>query len=116
MAHIETLHAHRGTKPRTYHLRHRDKHGSAADVAWRKAVFARDNYTCQNCGAKKCRIQAHHVKAYKAHPELRHELSNGVTLCIPCHKQTDTFGWQNYWRNEIAAKRLSQEVFDFTAG
>jgi len=103
----------RGVKPRTYHLRHRDKHGSAADRDWRKAVFARDNYTCQNCGAKGCRIQAHHIKAYKAHPELRHNLSNGLTLCIPCHKQTDTFGWQNYWRSRIAAKRLSQEVLAF---
>ena len=109
----ERINRCRGLKPRTYHLRHRDKHGSAADVVWRKAVFARDNYTCQNCGARGCRIQAHHIKAYKTYPELRHELSNGLALCIPCHKQTDTFGWQNYWRNEIAAKRLSQEVFDF---
>ena len=115
LAHIETLHSHRGTKPRTYHLRHRDKHGSAADVEWRKAVFARDDYTCQRCGVKGGRLEAHHIKAYKPHPRLRHVLSNGLTLCKPCHRKTDTFGWKNYWKNEIAAKRLSQEVFDFVS-
>jgi DNA modification methylase len=51
----------------------------------------------------------------KARPDLRHELSNGLTLCITCHKKTDTYGWQNYWKTQIAAKRLSQEVFDFGA-
>lgn len=25
----------------------------------------------------------------------------------------DTFGWQAYWKNEIAAKRLNQEVLQF---
>ncbi len=108
------LEGKRGTKPRTYHLRHRDKHGSAEDREWRTSVFERDHYTCQDCGQIGGRLQAHHIEAFKARPDLRHELSNGLTLCIPCHKKTDTYGWQNYWKNEIAAKRLSQEVFDFT--
>ncbi len=109
-ARIARLVANRGTKPRTYHLRHRDKHGNAADVDWRKAVFARDSYTCRECGAKGGRLHAHHVKPYKAFPKLRHVLDNGLTLCVPCHKKTDTYGWANYWKNEIAAKRLQQEV------
>ena len=109
LAHIEILHANRGVKPRTYHLRHRDKHGSAADREWRKAVFERDGYACRECGSRG-RLHAHHIKPYKAFPGLRHVISNGLTLCVPCHKKTDTFGWANYWKNEIAAKRLSQEV------
>jgi 5-methylcytosine-specific restriction endonuclease McrA len=83
-------------------------------VEWRKSVFARDDYTCQRCGVKGGRLEAHHIKAYKPYPQLRHVLSNGMTLCKPCHSKTDTYGWQNYWKNQIAAKRLSQEVFDFT--
>lgn len=110
LAHIDNLHANRGVKPRTYHLRHRDKHGSAADVEWRKAVFTRDNYICRDCGVKGGRLHAHHIKPYKAFPEFRHVLYNGLTLCVPCHKKTDTYGWANYWKNEIAAKRLSQEA------
>lgn len=102
----EHLKANRGIKPRTYHLRVRDKHGSALDRDWRKAVFERDDYTCQACFVKGGRLQAHHIKPYKAFPELRHELSNGQTLCVECHKKTDTYGWTNYWK----ANRLRQGV------
>ena len=104
----EHLKANRGRKPRTYHLRKRDKHGSAFDREWRTSVFERDNYTCQECGSKQ-KLQAHHIKPYKAFPELRHELSNGKTLCKSCHEKTDTYGWANYHKT-IAVKRLAQEV------
>lgn len=89
------------------------EHGSAADRDWRIAVFTRDKFTCRGCGKKGGRLQAHHIKAYKSHPELRHVLSNGLTLCVDCHKKTDTYGWANYWKNEIAAKRLAQKVFQW---
>lgn len=109
LAHIGTLHAHRGIKPRTYHLNHRDKHGCAADREWRVAVFERDEYQCQECGVRGGRLEAHHIQPYKAKPELRYELSNGLTLCIDCHKLTDSYGWQNYWMNHVVAKRCMQE-------
>ena len=107
------LAAHRGVKPRTYFLRHRDKHGAAEDRDWRKAVFQRDNFTCQKCGKRGGRIQAHHIKPFKAFPKLRHVLSNGATLCLDCHKKTDTYGWANYHRSRISAKRMGQEVLNF---
>jgi len=94
---IERLQTVRGVKPRTYHLRVRDKHGGAADKDWRTAVFERDDYTCQRCGCRGGRLQAHHIKPYKDHPELRHDLTNGETLCVECHKQTDSYGWSKYW-------------------
>lgn len=53
---------------------------------WRAAVFERDNYTCQMCGARGVKINAHHRKEYAFFPEHRYELDNGVTLCVPCHK------------------------------
>jgi 5-methylcytosine-specific restriction endonuclease McrA len=106
----ERINAHRGTKPRTYHLRHRDKHGCAADRDWREQVFKRDEYICQHCGTTGGKLQAHHIKSYKGHPELRHDVANGLTLCLGCHSKTNTFGWANYWRTEIAAKRMAQAV------
>lgn len=53
---------------------------------WRNAVFQRDNYTCQMCGARGVKINAHHIKQFAFYPEQRTELSNGITLCVSCHK------------------------------
>jgi hypothetical protein len=108
------LAANRGRKPRTYHLRHREKHGSQEDRDWRKMIFERDNYTCQICSVRGGQLQADHIKPFKAFPELRHVLANGRTLCVACHRKTETYGWSAYWRRpEIAAKRLSQGVLNF---
>jgi hypothetical protein len=63
---------------------------------WRKAVFERDNYTCVWCGIRSkqgqsVELHADHIKPFALFPELRLELSNGRTLCIDCHKKTDTY-------------------------
>jgi hypothetical protein len=54
--------------------------------AWRTAVYQRDNYTCQKCGAKG-KIQAHHRIPFSVDKSLRLEVSNGITLCKNCHKE-----------------------------
>jgi hypothetical protein len=53
---------------------------------WRTAVFERDKFTCQKCGAVGGELNAHHIKPYAKYKELRYELSNGITLCKNCHK------------------------------
>lgn len=55
---------------------------------WRKAVFERDNYTCQVCGVRGTYLEADHIKPWAFFPELRFELSNGRTLCRSCHDKT----------------------------
>lgn len=52
---------------------------------WRKAVFERDRYTCQQCGAIGGTLNAHHIRSWRDYPALRFEVSNGVTLCVVCH-------------------------------
>lgn len=52
---------------------------------WRTNVFNRDNFTCQHCGAYGVELNAHHIKLWSTHPELRFEVSNGLTLCKECH-------------------------------
>jgi 5-methylcytosine-specific restriction endonuclease McrA len=59
---------------------------------WRKAIFKRDDYTCQQCGLRGGTLQADHIRAFSKHPKLRFELSNGRTLCKPCHIKTDNYG------------------------
>jgi hypothetical protein len=65
---------------------------------WRKAVFERDNYTCIWCGKKfikgitgKVVLHADHIKSFALFPELRFAIDNGRTLCIDCHKKTETY-------------------------
>ena len=63
---------------------------------WRISVFKRDNYTCQICYKKKGIIlNADHIKQFALYPELRFDVDNGRTLCLECHKQTDSYlnGW-----------------------
>lgn len=71
--------------------------GRADYAEWRRQVFARDNYTCQECGARsaagqRVRLNADHIKPFASHPELRLVLDNGRTLCDPCHRKTPTYG------------------------
>ena len=69
-----------------------DRRKSFEGIAWRKAVFEKDNYTCQICKIRGGILQADHIKPYSIYRELRFELSNGRTLCVTCHKQTATYG------------------------
>ena len=64
---------------------------SLAYKNWRQSVFLRDNWTCQLCNKRGCALHADHIKPFSLFPELRLEVSNGRTLCIDCHKNTDTY-------------------------
>lgn len=71
------------------------KHGQRRDRNahwWRTAVFARSDYTCQMCGARGVTLNAHHIKAFSEYEELRHDVDNGIALCVPCHKEAHRKG------------------------
>lgn len=74
---------------------------------WRTTVYQRDNYTCQICGQLGGKLHADHIypfslivkdleKIYTTYEkivacELLWMLNNGRTLCVSCHKKTDTY-------------------------
>ena len=63
---------------------------------WRETVFKRDNWTCVLCGKRsekgnRVEINADHIKPFALFPELRFAIDNGRTLCINCHKNTNTY-------------------------
>ena len=80
---------------------------------WRNDVFRKDNYTCQDCGARSgggttVVLNADHIKPFaviirenkiRTLDEAMQCLdlwlvANGRTLCEDCHRKTDTFGWK----------------------
>ena len=73
---------------------------------WRKSVFERDNYTCQECGCNESGfLNADHIIPFATilhRNNIKSEndavdcfelwnLDNGRTLCVDCHKKTPTY-------------------------
>ena len=50
----------------------------------REAILHRDNYTCQCCGKRNCRLEVHHIK-FKSNGGTDDE-ENLITLCKDCHE------------------------------
>ena len=55
--------------------------------SWRKIILIRDDYKCQYRNCKRKGKYIHHIKSYKDYPDLRFEVSNGITLCDRHHKK-----------------------------
>lgn len=78
---------------------------------WRNAIFERDDYTCQICGERGNKLNADHhpmslseiiitynikgLKDARNCPQIW-DTNNGRTLCVPCHKTTETYGFKKY--------------------
>lgn len=71
---------------------------------WRSDVYSRDDYTCE-CGIRGGKLHAHHIKTFSIilkennidtfekamECEELWNINNGKTLCVPCHKETDSY-------------------------
>lgn len=63
--------------------------------AWKLSVLQKDGFKCVECDVEQGRVcpccgsktilHAHHVVPFSEAPELRYEVSNGVSLCGQCH-------------------------------
>jgi len=72
---------------------------------WRKEVFIRDNFICSHCGDKGY-LNVDHIRPLSTllkendiknteqanNCDALWDMENGRTLCISCHRKTDTYG------------------------
>jgi 5-methylcytosine-specific restriction endonuclease McrA len=77
---------------------------------WRNCVFERDNYICQLCKIRGDELEADHITPFsKIIEKIKNtigehnlfdnclnslelwDINNGRTLCVKCHKKTDTY-------------------------
>lgn len=85
---------------------------------WRTKVFERDGFICQFCNCKGGELNADHIvplsEMIKQHniqtiedayacKELW-DINNGRTLCVPCHKTTESWGRQNMTKSDAHAR------------
>jgi len=73
---------------------------------WRSDIFTRDDFTCQQCNQRGFEIHPHHIKTFSAilienniqtldeaiKCEELWNINNGITLCLDCHKKTNSYG------------------------
>lgn len=71
----------------SWEMKDSDYRKTAQYKEWRKKVFERDDYTCQECQLRGGNLEAHHIKPFKKYKADRFVLKNGVTLCKVCHRQ-----------------------------
>jgi 5-methylcytosine-specific restriction endonuclease McrA len=62
--------------------------------ALRLEALRRDGFRCCDCGARG-RLEVHHVKPVRTHPELAFDLGNLRSLCGSCHNAATRaeLGW-----------------------
>lgn len=80
-----------GKRP-PWELTNKDLRNSGRYREWRNKVFIRDDYTCQHCNQRGGELNAHHIKQFAKYVDLRFEVSNGLTLCVDCHKKVHREG------------------------
>lgn len=69
---------------------------------WRKAIFQRDNFTCQRYRIFGGELRAHHINNFADFPELRLALDNGITLSKKAHGEFHKiYGKRNNTRGQL---------------
>ncbi len=84
-----------------------DKRNVIEYFNWRKSIFERDNYTCQECNVSSDKLQAHHIYPVSTHPFLIYYKNNGITLCKECHKKAHNFNFASTISKKNIKKYLS---------
>ena len=82
---------------------------------WRLTVLARDNFACQGCGDVGGELHVHHITPVIVDVKRIFDLTNGVTLCVECHKQVHRNYKPKSKRSELLEYLLVQETISSQA-
>jgi len=76
------------------------------DENLRIATLMRDNYTCQECGKRDCKLEAHHIVPRRL--KGSNTINNLITLCDKCHDKTknNEEKFINKYQNRIKGKSI----------
>ena len=77
-------------------------------IKWQKACLKRDCYKNQKPSISGGRLEVHHILSFADYPELRFEISNGVTLSQKAHKEFH----KKYGRKNNTREQLSEFLRD----
>ena len=89
-------------------LRHRREYKN-----WRTSVYDRDDYTCQCCGTRGGKLNAHHINQFADYPDLRYDVNNGITLCVKCHDATEKDSFHNiYGTHNTTSSQLREYILN----
>jgi len=77
---------------------------------WIKDIYKKNDYTCQCCFQRGVYLNAHHIQNYSSYKDLRLAVSNGITLCAPCHQKFHSI----YGKNSNTSLQLEEFLSDFS--
>lgn len=122
-AHVEAVQPKR-------RYRRRSPEVQLKDQLWdlcRKIVLLRDRLECRKCGARQSTrkvgdygrpltLHVHHIRSQGAHPALRYELENLITLCAKCHMpfgresahSSDPAPFQEWLKSHVGQEHLDR--------
>lgn len=58
-----------------------------------KEILKRDSFSCVWCNKTSARLNVHHISTWMAHPEIRFDEKNLISLCTECHKSVHKYGY-----------------------
>ena len=79
----------------------------SSSVRWSRYIKVRDQLTCMMCGVKPGagRLESHHIYPKSLYPAKELELSNGICLCLKCHRgvvhSENTFNDGGNWKKFV---------------
>ncbi len=94
---------------RTQVLDNRSRTKQGQYKVWRTEILKRDNYCCRmKNNLCKGILQVHHILPWRAYPDVRYNIDNGITLCIQHHprKRKDELAMVDLFRKIITTKNV----------